>query len=162
MVWRNGWVTDAPRDDNPHVYREDGRTRFFPRLSDIEPARLRYIDPHDLSGITWPWMWGFDREPVAAASLGQVHVAYMPGGRKAAVKVLYPGIRDVVRVDLKVIGLMVRVYKWFVPVQNIEAVHESLVDLLRRETDYVHEADCMRRMAGNFLDDDHILFPEVI
>ncbi|UCH28250.1 MAG: AarF/ABC1/UbiB kinase family protein [Myxococcales bacterium] len=103
-----------------------------------------------------------DRDPVAAASLGQVHVAYMDDGRKVAVKVLYPGIRDVVRIDLRVIRLMVRVYKWFVPVQNIEAVHASLVDLLRRETDYIHEAECMGRMAANFDDDDHILFPEVI
>jgi len=103
-----------------------------------------------------------DREPVAAASLGQVHVAYMDDGRKVAVKVLYPGIRDVVRIDMRVIKLMVRVYKWFVPVQNIEAVHESLVDLLRRETDYLHEAECMRRMSANFTDDDHILFPEVV
>ncbi len=103
-----------------------------------------------------------DREPVAAASLGQVHVAYMDDGRKVAVKVLYPGIREVVRVDMRVIALMVRVYKWFVPVQNIEAVHESLSDLLRRETDYLHEAECMRRMSANFVDDDHILFPEVV
>ncbi|KPK54653.1 MAG: ABC transporter [Myxococcales bacterium SG8_38_1] len=103
-----------------------------------------------------------EREPVAAASLGQVHVAYMNKGHKVAVKVLYPGIRDVVRIDLKVIKVMVRVYKWFVPVQNIEAVHGSLVDLLRRETDYLHEAACMRRMAANFAEDDHILFPEVV
>jgi ubiquinone biosynthesis protein len=103
-----------------------------------------------------------EREPVAAASLGQVHVAYMDDGRKVAVKVLYPGIRDVVRIDMRVIKLMVRVYKWFVPVQNIEAVHGSLLDLLRRETDYLHEAECMRRMSANFADDDHILFPEVI
>ena len=103
-----------------------------------------------------------DPEPVAAASLGQVHVAYMGDGRKVAVKVLYPGIRDIVRIDMRVIREMVRVYKWFVPVENIEAVHSSLVDLLRRETDYIHEAACMRRMAANFADDDHILFPEVI
>lgn len=103
-----------------------------------------------------------DHEPVAAASLGQVHVAYLPDGRKVAVKVLYPGIREVIRVDLKVVKLMIRVYKWFVPVENIEVVHDSLVDLLRRETDYLHEADCMRRMAANFADDDYILFPEVI
>lgn len=103
-----------------------------------------------------------DRHPVAAASLGQVHVAYMEDGRKVAVKVLYPGIRDIVRIDMRVIGLMVRIYKWFVPVQNIEAVHGSLVDLLRRETDYLHEAECMRRMSANFSGDDHILFPEVI
>jgi predicted unusual protein kinase regulating ubiquinone biosynthesis (AarF/ABC1/UbiB family) len=37
-----------------------------------------------------------------------------------------------------------------------------LVDLLRRETDYLHEAECMRRMSANFADDDHILFPEVV
>jgi predicted unusual protein kinase regulating ubiquinone biosynthesis (AarF/ABC1/UbiB family) len=86
----------------------------------------------------------------------------MPDGRKVAVKVLYPGIRDMVRTDLRVVKLMIRIYKWFFPVENIEAVHESLVDLLRRETDYIHEAECMRRMAANFVDDDHIVFPEVI
>ena len=32
-------------------------------------------------------------------------------------------------------------------------MHESLVDLLRRETDYLHEAECMRRMSANFAND---------
>ncbi len=103
-----------------------------------------------------------EREPVAAASLGQVHVAYLPDGTKVAVKILYPGIRDVVRTDMRVVKLMIRVYKRFFPVQNIDSVHRALVDLLRRETDYVHEAGCMQRMAANFADDDHIVFPEVI
>ena len=129
----------------PHPFEEIEKA-FIESLGDRPEAFFRNIE----------------REPVAAASLGQVHVAYMDDGLKVAVKVLYPGIRDVVRIDLRVIQLMVRVYKWFVPVQNIEAVHSSLVDLLRRETDYLHEADCMRRMSANFADDDHILFPEVI
>ncbi len=103
-----------------------------------------------------------EKEPVAAASLGQVHVAYLEDDTKVAVKVLYPGIRDVVRVDLRVVGWALRVYKWFFPIQNIEAVHESLVDLLRRETDYLHEAECMRRMAADFRDDPNVLMPEVI
>ena len=126
-------------------------------IDEIEQA---FID--SLGARPEAFFQNIDREPVAAASLGQVHVAYMDDGRKVAVKVLYPGIRDVVRIDMRVIKLMVRVYKWFVPVQNIEAVHESLVDLLRRETDYLHEAECMRRMSANFAADDHILFPEVI
>lgn len=103
-----------------------------------------------------------EREPVAAASLGQVHVAYLPDGSKVAVKILYPGIRDVVRTDMRVVKLMIRVYKRFFPVQNIDSVHRALVDLLRRETDYVHEAGCMQRMAANFADDEHIVFPEVV
>jgi len=103
-----------------------------------------------------------EKEPIAAASLGQVHVAYLPDGTKLAVKVLYPGIRDVIRVDMRVVRLMLRVYKYFVPIQNIESVHEALVDLLRRETDYIHEAACIERMTANSTDDDGLLFPKVI
>lgn len=103
-----------------------------------------------------------DHEPLAAASLGQVHVAYSESGAKYAVKVLYPGIRDVVRVDLRVVNLGLRLYRMFVPVQNISAVYDALVDLLKRETDYVHEAQCMTRMAKNFASEPDILFPEVI
>jgi predicted unusual protein kinase regulating ubiquinone biosynthesis (AarF/ABC1/UbiB family) len=103
-----------------------------------------------------------DETPLAAASLGQVHAAHLEDGRKVAVKVLYPGIRDVVRTDMKVIRLALKVYKWFFPVQNLDSAYEALVDLLRRETDYLHEASCMERMAKNFEDKDDILFPEVV
>ncbi len=100
--------------------------------------------------------------PIAAASLGQVHAARLDDGRKVAVKVLYPGIRDVIRVDMKVVRLALRVYQRFVPVQNLEAVHEALVKLLRRETDYIHEGECMSRMAGDFASEPDIVFPEVV
>jgi ubiquinone biosynthesis protein len=103
-----------------------------------------------------------EREPIAAASLGQVHVAHHHDGRKLAVKILYPGIREIIRVDMMVVRIAMRVYKWFVPVDSIENVSHSLVDLLRRETDYHHEAACMRRMAKNFQGDADILFPEVV
>lgn len=103
-----------------------------------------------------------EREPMAAASLGQVHAAHLHDGTKVAVKLLYPGIRDVVRVDMKVVALALRVYKWFVPVQNMESVHGALVDLLRRETDYLHEAASMERMAANFETEEDILFPAVV
>ncbi len=102
----------------------------------------------------------FAREPVAAASLGQVHVAHVKGTHeKIAVKVLYPGIRDVIRVDMRVLGWAMRVYRRWFPFRNIERVHASLVDLLRRETDYVHEADCMERMGENFADDPSVETP---
>jgi ubiquinone biosynthesis protein len=104
----------------------------------------------------------FEREPIAAASLGQVHVAHMHDGSKVAVKVLYAGIRDVIRIDMIIVRLAVRVYKWFVPVDSLENVYHSLVDLLRRETDYLHEARCMKRMADNFAGDPDLLFPEVV
>ena len=103
-----------------------------------------------------------DEEAIAAASLGQVHVAHDSDGRKLAVKVLYPGIREQIRVDMKVVAFMMKLYKRFVPVQGIERVHSSLVDLLERETNYLHEAECMRRMGKNFAGRDDILCPEVV
>jgi predicted unusual protein kinase regulating ubiquinone biosynthesis (AarF/ABC1/UbiB family) len=102
------------------------------------------------------------REPIAAASLGQVHVARLRDGRKVAVKFLYPGIRDVIAVDMRVVSLAISVYQRFVPVAKLSRVHDSLVDLLRRETDYLHEAACMERMAQSFAGDPGLAFPEVI
>jgi hypothetical protein len=64
VTWRNGWYTAVPPDDNPHVYQADG-TRYFPSFDEIDPERLFYVEPHDLSGITWPWSWGFANEPAA-------------------------------------------------------------------------------------------------
>lgn len=60
--WTTGQVTVVPPDDNPHVYAADG-TRYFPSFAELDPDRLHYIDPHDSSGITWPWRWGFADAP---------------------------------------------------------------------------------------------------
>lgn len=55
VVWRNGRVTVSPPDDNPHVFLSDRRTRPLPRLEQLEPERLFYLEPHDLFGLAWEW-----------------------------------------------------------------------------------------------------------
>src|ERR1051325_2400286 len=62
ITWKNGRYTDAPPDDNPHVYQEDG-TRYFPMFEEVDPEQLFYMEPHDLSSITYPYSWGFEGEP---------------------------------------------------------------------------------------------------
>jgi predicted unusual protein kinase regulating ubiquinone biosynthesis (AarF/ABC1/UbiB family) len=104
----------------------------------------------------------FSADAVAAASLGQVHQAETHDGQKLAVKILYPNVETIIKVDLKVLRWALVVYRWFVPVRQIERVHDQLTDMLARETNYVNEAKCLARMAANFEDDDDILFPEVI
>ncbi len=147
---------------------------FLPRAFTRELESLQDdVPPHPFRDVERAFVASFgktpgeclgsiQRVPVAAASLGQVHEATMRDGRKVAVKVLYPGIRDVIRVDMRAVALVVRVVKRWLPVQHLEMVHRSLVDLLRRETDYLHEAACMEKMAKNFVDEPDILFPEVI
>lgn len=141
-------------------------TRELESLQDAVPAHpFRDVERAFVASFGKPATTCFasiERKPVAAASLGQVHEATTGDGRRVAVKVLYPGIRDVIRVDLRALALVVRVVKRWLPIQHLEVVHRSLVDMLRRETDYVHEAACMERMAQNFAGEPDILFPSVV
>ncbi|HJL03482.1 MAG TPA: AarF/UbiB family protein [Polyangiaceae bacterium LLY-WYZ-15_(1-7)] len=146
----------------PRVYAKE-----LESLQDAVPPRpfseLRPVFQETLGKAPEELYESIEEEPLAAASLGQVHRAVERGtGRELAVKVLYPGIRGVIRTDMRVVRLAIRAYELFVPVQGIERVHSSLVDLLKRETDYTHEAACMTRMAANFADEEDILFPEVV
>ncbi|MEZ4400634.1 MAG: AarF/UbiB family protein [Kofleriaceae bacterium] len=103
----------------------------------------------------------FSKQPIAAASLGQVHEAFTADGERLAVKVLYPNVADIIRVDLRVLGWALRVYRTFVPIHQIERVHEQLGDMLARETDLANEARCLTRMSAAFADDPDTLFPTV-
>jgi len=103
----------------------------------------------------------FSEEPIAAASLGQVHEARTADNQRLAVKILYPNVATIIKVDLKVLGWALGVYKNFVPIQQISRVHEQLADMLARETDLANEARCMARMAENFAGDPDTLFPRV-
>lgn len=144
---------------------------FLPRVYSKELEALQdQVPPHPFSAVEATFFESLkkkpqdcfksiDPTPLAAASLGQVHVAYLKDGTKVAVKVLYPNIRDVIRVDMRVVRLAINVYKQFYPVQNVDYVHDALVDMLRRETDYMHEADCMARMSELFKDEEDILVP---
>jgi predicted unusual protein kinase regulating ubiquinone biosynthesis (AarF/ABC1/UbiB family) len=104
----------------------------------------------------------FAETPLAAASLGQVHRATLRAGGEVAVKILYPDVQTVIRVDLRVLRWATYVYRWFVPIRALSRVIDQLEDLLARETDYVHEGRCLERMAKNFAGDADILFPEVV
>ena len=55
VVWKDGLVTVCPPDDNPHVFGPDRRTRLLPRLDELEPDRLFYLEPHGLLGLSWPF-----------------------------------------------------------------------------------------------------------
>ena len=62
IKWKNGNHTVFPDDDNPHYYLADG-TRYFPTFEDLDPGKLYYVEPWDLTDITYPFTWGFETEP---------------------------------------------------------------------------------------------------
>jgi predicted unusual protein kinase regulating ubiquinone biosynthesis (AarF/ABC1/UbiB family) len=104
----------------------------------------------------------FEREPLAAASLAQVHRATTRDGRALAVKILYPGIETLIRRDLAVLRSLLPVIKWVVKVGRVERVFEELSAMLARETDYQHERANMAKIRDIFSEREDVIVPEVI
>ncbi len=71
--------------------------------------------PPDLAFARW------DPQPIAAASIGQVHRAITLDGRAAAVKVQYPGIAETVAADLGNVSLLRRMLRVTAPSQDVDA-----------------------------------------
>ncbi|MEN8186920.1 MAG: uroporphyrinogen decarboxylase family protein [Bacteroidota bacterium] len=59
IYWKNGNFTKFPKDDNPHYYMGDG-SRYFPTFDEIDPEKLYYIDPWNLTEISYPFTWDFE------------------------------------------------------------------------------------------------------
>lgn len=60
--WRDGSRTLVPADDNAHWLGPRGEHEH-PAFEALDPADLWYVEPWDVTGITTPYRWGFEREP---------------------------------------------------------------------------------------------------
>lgn len=103
-----------------------------------------------------------DREPMASASLGQVHAARLVDGRRVAVKVQHRDIDTIVRLDLRTIRRIMAIVQWFVPVQGLDAYYHQIKELLSEELDFALEADHIERIAANFANDPRVVFPKPV
>jgi ubiquinone biosynthesis protein len=103
-----------------------------------------------------------DREPIASASLGQVHVAELVDGQRVCVKVQHRDIDRIVRLDLKTIRRIMQIVQFFVPVRGLEAYYHQIRELLTQELDFALEADNIERIAKNFTGDARVVFPRPV
>lgn len=106
----------------------------------------------------------FIEEPLAAASLGQVHAAALPDGTRVIVKVQRPGIRDAVERDLSVLYVLAR----FLERRWERARTYGLVDfvdefsiIIRAEMDYTREAHNTERLKQNLAREHGVCVPGV-
>jgi predicted unusual protein kinase regulating ubiquinone biosynthesis (AarF/ABC1/UbiB family) len=105
----------------------------------------------------------FDPEPLAAASLSQVHRAVTHDGRDVVVKVQRPGIRQVLVEDMEVLDELAGFLERHTAPGRRFRLREQAGELraaLLRELDYRQEARNMSLMAANFRDFGSILIPE--
>jgi predicted unusual protein kinase regulating ubiquinone biosynthesis (AarF/ABC1/UbiB family) len=93
----------------------------------------------------------FSEEPVASASIGQVHRARTRDGLEVAVKVQYPDIEAIVRIDLRALGRIFQLLHWLAPYHGLDAVFVELRAMMLTELDFAMEARNLDRIAAGFL-----------
>jgi hypothetical protein len=103
----------------------------------------------------------FDREPIAAASIGQVYRATLRGGEEVAVKVQYPGIADSIRADLRNIDLLRSALSLLLPKVDVERSLEDVTSRVLEECDYGCEACNQEEFKNAWGGDPSVLVPRV-
>jgi ubiquinone biosynthesis protein len=106
----------------------------------------------------------FEEEPVAAASIGQVHRATLKDGQDVVVKVQRPDIEQIISVDLEILAHLASLAEmYFEEVQGHRpsAIVEEFARTLENEIDYTVELTNIQRFAGQFADNPSIHVPLV-
>src|SRR2546423_6028866 len=104
----------------------------------------------------------FDHDAAAAASIGQVHRAVLPDGRRVAVKIQYPGVARALRADMQNAGMIMRMAKALAPGLDAKAAAAELKERVLEELDYEYEAQNQRTFARAYRGHPFIYVPDVI
>jgi predicted unusual protein kinase regulating ubiquinone biosynthesis (AarF/ABC1/UbiB family) len=142
-----------------------------PELSEIL-ARLRAdASPMPMSQVVsvlnanWGADWirhfqQFSFTPVAAASIGQVHLGVTKDGEHLAIKIQYPGVRKSIDSDVDNVAMLLRLSGLIPDTLDIAPLLQEAKRQLHHEADYRREADCMEQFAELLGDANHYILPQ--
>ncbi len=125
---------------------------------------MRGVVEAELKGPLEAHFVRFEAQPLASASLGQVHRARLPSGEAVVVKIQRPGIESLIRVDLAALGTVVGWLKRYRPIRrraDLDALLAEFARTLWEEVDYLAEAENARRFAAMFANDPDVRIPIV-
>ena len=100
-----------------------------------------------------------EREPVAAASIAQVHRARLKDGRAVAVKVQYPDVETLVATDLAVLEQIVKVVARLAPSIELRPILDYLRETLPLELDFGREAELMMSLRAALAHRSDVVVP---
>ncbi|MBC8414353.1 MAG: AarF/ABC1/UbiB kinase family protein [Nitrospira sp.] len=104
----------------------------------------------------------FDSNPIAAASIAQVHNAVLQTGEEVIVKVQRPDIREMIETDIAILSSIARLMLKYIPESkffNPIGLVDEFAKTVRKELDFVAEAKNAQRFKNNFKDNTDIHIP---
>ncbi|MEA4925979.1 MAG: AarF/ABC1/UbiB kinase family protein [Syntrophomonadaceae bacterium] len=133
---------------------------------EVEPVSfkdIRLVAEEDFSHPLSEIYAEVNEMPLASASLGQVHRGVLVGGETVAIKILRPGIEDLVRIDLKAVRKVIDILKIMTDWEqyiDIDAIFNEFADTLLAELNYLQEGKNAETIAANSQDPD-LLIPAI-
>ncbi|MCS3857349.1 ubiquinone biosynthesis protein [Salinibacter ruber] len=155
-----GQIMAIREDLLPEVITEE-LDSLMDHLPPIPFAQVKAIIERELEDPVESLFRSIDPEPLAAASIAQVHRATTHDGEDVVVKVIKPGIRDVVTSDLKLLEFFGVFLQWLLPRYQPTQIIEEFGAYTKREIDFDYEADHAEIFAANFQDVPGVVFPDV-
>lgn len=138
--------------------------KLHSRVPPLPLSALRTQLREDLGGEPEEVFERFDAEPLAAASIAQVHRAWLKDGTEVVVKIRRPGIRDIIEADLRLLGRLAAVAEAELPAlkpYRPQLLVGELAKSLRRELDLAGECRHAERVAANLAEFPWIIIPKV-
>jgi predicted unusual protein kinase regulating ubiquinone biosynthesis (AarF/ABC1/UbiB family) len=156
-------IFSARADVIPEPYLSELRS-LQDQVPPVAPEAIEQVLREELGAEPEDVFDAFDRTPLAAASLGQVHRA-RSGGRDIAVKVLRPGVETLVGLDIDISFRILWVLNVLFPNHHIRAATGAFREFERRihgELDLRQEAEQTERFRRQFADDPRVGAPAVV
>ncbi|MEQ8259348.1 MAG: AarF/UbiB family protein [Alcanivorax sp.] len=104
----------------------------------------------------------FDPQPLAAASIGQVHRARLADGREVAVKIQRPGLDEVIELDMTLLKVFIDSVRGALPPMDFDTIIGEIQRTVRDELDYRGEARAMREVRALLADKPAVTVPATV
>ncbi|HEU0052846.1 MAG TPA: AarF/UbiB family protein, partial [Longimicrobium sp.] len=134
---------------------------LFDRLPAIPFQQVREIIETSLMRPLDTLFAHVSRDPLGSASIAQAHLAETLEGEAVVVKVIKPGVREMIESDLTLLRLAGVLLQWGLPRYQPKQIIREFSDYTRKEVDYTFEADNAETFAANFRDMPDVAFPRI-
>ena len=159
-----GQVLALRRDLLPAEYVTE-LERLHDRVPPLEFVAVRETVERELGASLEELYGSFDPNPLAAATIAQVHAATLAGGVPVVVKVRRPGLEERISEDIATLTVLAAAAERVTPalrVLDLVGMVREFRDSLRRETDFRLEATTIRRFRAALADVPGVWIPDVV